>query len=192
MGGGPSQQKVLECYPDSDSPSGDGTQCVLSDPLDKYFKMEDDLWERLVKWRRQPIKDFYALTVEVWDDPDGTLCCKKVFSGQLMPPWLKKQGSSPVRIFKTTFEKQTFTMRRSVYLGDGVTVAWPHDVVRIHEDPMLLEVYRITTRGARSCGLALQDAVSKILNMIVTGSEEPLPDLELADAKEAELEEQQK
>merc|ERR1719356_1012262 len=104
---------------------------------------EDELWENLLSWRRNPLKESYCLTVETSESvtEDGlVIVTKKVFNGQLMPPWLKKLSNTPVRIYKTVAKKEQRTMDRNIYLGDECTITGFRDCIRLLDDPLILEM----------------------------------------------------
>eukprot|EP00928_Gymnodinium_smaydae_P032613 TRINITY_DN23571_c0_g2_i1.p1 TRINITY_DN23571_c0_g2~~TRINITY_DN23571_c0_g2_i1.p1 ORF type:complete len:215 (+),score=19.96 TRINITY_DN23571_c0_g2_i1:59-646(+) len=181
MGGQPT--RALDCYAFVKSPSGNGLDCVLSDPMDKYMT-EDELWEKLLRWRREPYTNAYDTSCEVTVEENGTIRCRKDFDKEKMPEWLKKQGATPSRLYVTTVDKEKRTINRATYLNDERTLVGSRDVIIIHSDPIIVEVCRINVMGVRNAGPQVRDFFAERLNQLLEGEQVPMPDFEEVDSPE--------
>uniref|UniRef100_A0A7S1WPK2 Uncharacterized protein n=1 Tax=Alexandrium catenella TaxID=2925 RepID=A0A7S1WPK2_ALECA len=175
----------VNCYPFVDSPSGDG-QSVLSDPLDKYMTKEQ-LWHALVQWRRVPLRGSATKEMEVMEEEDGTIVTKRVmdltkikegFSGLVR----KADTTDPRRITTTAVDNESMLMTRSIFYGDGRSLAHNRDFVRVWSDPLVVEVWRTDLQtGQRQAHEILKNFMEDILNMVVTLKGDSMPDMEDTD-----------
>mmetsp|Transcript_113772 Transcript_113772/g.354396 ORF Transcript_113772/g.354396 Transcript_113772/m.354396 type:complete len:222 (-) Transcript_113772:41-706(-) len=171
------------CYAFADSPSGDGTQAVISDPLDKYMTKEQ-LWEALVRWRKVPMRTPATLEMEVTEEEDGTIVtkrildltkCAKGYDGLVR----KVDTNNPVRICKCTIDQEAKLMTRSIFYGDGRSLAHNRDFVRLLDDPLIVEAWRIDiSTGTREIDEDMKDFMEKILNKMVTMNGDAMEDID--------------
>merc|ERR1712113_130899 len=105
--------------------------------------MGDVLWERLLRWRREPpIKDYEEGVPIVATFEDGTIKVTKSFDPQKMPDWVKQESLEPKRIYKTTVNRTTGMLERRTSTDDENTLLC-RDLIRIHKDPIIIEAVRL-------------------------------------------------
>lgn len=174
----------IQCYAFSTSPTGDGSQCVISDPLDKYMTKEQ-LWEALVRWRKVPLRGPATLKMDVEEQEDGTVVTKRLLDADKVKEGhsgliRKVDASNPVRICHTTFDHEAMTMCRSIFYGDGRSLAHNRDFIRVTTDPLIVEAWRIDLQtGSREVNNYIERFLEDTLNTLVqTNGQESLPDFE--------------
>mmetsp|Transcript_104114 Transcript_104114/g.212431 ORF Transcript_104114/g.212431 Transcript_104114/m.212431 type:complete len:237 (-) Transcript_104114:81-791(-) len=174
-------REPLICWAFSESPSMNDTESVVSDPLEKYTT-EEELWQALIKWRREPLKEPDCLEVETWEEEDGTLVCRKTYK-QEWDSGVAQEGVTPCRVYKTVIDHENKTMARSVYYSDGKTVAASTDHIVIHRDPLVLEVWRTHPLGMRDSGAHIAHLSMLVLANILaeTARPESPPDYDVLD-----------
>mmetsp|Transcript_43074 Transcript_43074/g.134582 ORF Transcript_43074/g.134582 Transcript_43074/m.134582 type:complete len:214 (-) Transcript_43074:169-810(-) len=189
---GTCRERII-CYPMADSPTGDGLS-VISDPLDKYMT-KDQLWQALVRWRKVPLRTPATLEMEVTEEEDGTIVTKRVMDTSKITEGhsglvRKVDATSPIRICRTEVDHEGMMMTRSIFYGDGRSLAHNRDFIRVTTDPLIVEAWRIdVSSGTRLCEDDLSSFMETILNQVVTMKGDAMPDIEEIDNSQSSVRE---
>merc|ERR1712146_516135 len=84
----------------------------------------------------------------------------------------------PVRITKTWFDEENRMMIRMCTAADGHTQIMFQEFVKLHRDPLTLEIWRITKNGDRFAGPLIKNFWGSALDQILSGNAGPPQDFE--------------